>query len=445
MSDFFNSVFGLTTGQKLAKMQLQEAERQQQEADAVRATGVNYLSGYKSPEEIGANPQTQQRNLLGAAAIRGAETTPDGLNRRTSIGGSVFGYDAVPTPDLMDAAFPGQALARQQAAAFPVPIDPDKRFKTAGDELYDLAAPGGPKLVGGAPKDVRPDVLKVIDSYNTMKPDDPRRPQVKAWIDRNTSDLSDERRALLLAQTDDAKSNTSLHNAQAKGAADGSLSPETLDMMTDQLLAGDPSPMQGLGYGNVGAANRAKLREALAKKAADKGISGAEQAAINAEYFGTKAGERALGTRTANIEMSVNEAGNMAKLARDASAEVPRGKWVPVNKAMLLWNSQSGEPKTRAFGAAVNSYLNAYATAVGKGTMTVDARNHASQMLSTADGPQAFNAIMDQLDKEIQAAKVAPGQVRGSMRDAITSGTGKPSAPTAGAYVWTPDGGLVPK
>lgn len=447
MGSFYDSVFGLTTGQKLEKLKTQEYERQLQDAEAVRATGVNYLSGYRKPDEIGATPQIQQRNLLSAAAMRDAQTTPDGRNRNVSVGGSVFGYDDVPTPDLMKAAFPEQAMANAQARAFPKPL--------SKDDIAPIGEGGSINLRTGAridptvkPKEeTRPDVLKMIDAYNAMKPDDPRKSQIKAWIDKNTSDLSEERKALILAQTADANSNTNLHNAQAKGAMDGSLSPETLDMMTDQLLAGDPSPMQGLGYGNTGAANRAKLREALAKKAAEKGISGADQAAINAEYFGIKAGERTLGTRTANIEMAVNEADQFADLALDSSTKVPRGRWVPVNKAMLAWNSNSGDPNTRAFGAANNSFINAYATAVGKGTMTVDAVQHARELLSTADGPEAYKAIIVQLKKEMAAAKASPGIVRKDMRNAITGGDGThaPAAPTPGAYVWTPDGGLTPK
>lgn len=445
---FFDLFTGDLPEQRLARLRVQEEERKIAEQNAIRATGVNYLKPYMDPETAGATPQTQQRNLLSAAAARGAETTPDGMNRRVTPGGSIFGYDSVPTPDLMNAAFPEQAMARQQAAAFPAKIDPDKRFKTAADgTLWDVEPTGGgePKRYGDTKPEARPEVLKMIDAYNALSPTDPRKPQIKAWIDKNTSDLSDERRALLLAQTEDAKSNTTLHNAQAKGAADGSLSPETLDMMTDQLLAGDPSPMQGLGYGNVGAANRAKLREALAKKAADKGISGADQAAINAEYFGIKAGERVLGGRSANIDMAVNEADQFADLALDSSTKVPRGRWVPVNKAMLAWNANSGDTATRAFGAANNSFINAYATAVGKGTMTVDAVQHARELLSTADGPEAYKAIIAQLKKEMAAAKASPGIVRKDMRNAITGTEGKPAAPAPGAYTWTPGGGIAPK
>lgn len=235
-----------------------------------------------------------------------------------------------------------------------------------------------------------------------------------------------------------AQSEIDKNKATAANQSAAMLSDEAADFIADQLLQGDQSGLQGLGYGNAGAANRAKVRDAVQRKAQALGLTGKDLAAINAEFFGMKSAQRTLGTRSANIEMAVNEAANMGKLAREASTKVPRGNWMPINAAMRAWNENSGKPEQRAFGAAVNSFLNAYATAVGKGTMTVDARNHAAEMLSTADGPMAFNAIMDQLDREMQAAREAPGQVRGTLRDAVTGVDSHAQQPAASIPPGTP-------
>lgn len=225
-------------------------------------------------------------------------------------------------------------------------------------------------------------------------------------------------------------------------SSNGLASPEAIDFGARQLLAGDPSPLTSMGMGAAGTQNKVALRNRMTELAVDQGISPEDLAAKNAEYFGTKAGERTLSTRTANIEMAVNEASNMGVLARQASANAPRGKWMPINTVVGWAKTNSGDPAWRPFGAAVNSYLNAYATAVGKGTMTVDARNHAEKMLGTADGPKAFNAVMDQLDKEMQAAKAAPAQVRKGMHDAVTGQDGGGgNAARSGPSVGTVEGG----
>lgn len=235
--------------------------------------------------------------------------------------------------------------------------------------------------------------------------------------------------------------------AKPTGIGDSIINDADAEFAAKQALTGDSSALSNWGMGTAGTQNRVKIRSAMTRIAAATGLSPEDLAAKDAEYFGTKSGERTLGTRSANIEMAVNEASNMGVLARQASDALPRTGWMPINSLLNSVRTHSDSdltPQTRAFGAALNSYLNAYATAVGKGTMTVDARNHADKMLGTADGPKAFNAVMDQLDKEMVAARAAPGQVRQALHSAVTGRDGAPAAPTVQApgtkLGKTPDG-----
>jgi hypothetical protein len=211
----------------------------------------------------------------------------------------------------------------------------------------------------------------------------------------------------------------------APGAANATLGSETIKMMADQYLAGDKSVLAGLGYGNVGAQNRANMREGITKAAKDLGWSGADIAAKLAEYSGIMAGERTAGVRSANIEMAVAEAQKMSKLVVKASEEASRTQFQPVNVALQAYEKRTGDVAVRRLGASINSFINAYARAIAPaGVPTVSDKEHAREMLSLADSHEQVVGIMDQLESEMQAAREAPPEVRRQLREAVTGKEG---------------------
>lgn len=215
----------------------------------------------------------------------------------------------------------------------------------------------------------------------------------------------------------------------AAGGAEPTLSPSTLQTMADQYLSGDKAVMQNLGRGAQGAANVVALREAIAEAARNKGMSGAEVAAKQSEFMGMNAAQRALGTRQANFGLAKSEAYEMADLVTETSKNVSRTEFMPINKALNAYNTNTGGTEIREFGAALNSFINAYARAISPvGTPTVSDKDHARAMLSTADSHEQVVAIMGQLKKEMDAAGRAPGIVKKDIRDNFT----KDNAPSGG-------------
>jgi hypothetical protein len=217
--------------------------------------------------------------------------------------------------------------------------------------------------------------------------------------------------------------------AKSEAQGGGGLSEETKQFMAKQYLAGDKSVLQNIGRGNQGAKDIVAIRNAIQEEAKKKGLSPEETASKIAEFEGLKSGERALGTRTANVEMAVSEAQNSAKIALAASEKFPRTEWMPVNKALAALESGGGSVEARRFGAAVNTFINTYARAISPtGTPTVSDKDHAREILSTADSPEQFKGVMDILQQEMAAARKAPGQVRQEFREGAT---GKKEAPAA--------------
>lgn len=207
--------------------------------------------------------------------------------------------------------------------------------------------------------------------------------------------------------------------ARAGGAAgEPTLDDETLTSMAEQYLAGDKSVFQNLGRGAQGAANVVALRQRVTRVAKEAGMSPDQVALAQAEFTGMGAAQRSLGARSANFGLAEKEAYAMADLVTEASSKVPRTQFMPINKAIMAYENNTGDPQARQFGAALNSFINAYARAVSPiGTPTVSDKDHARSMLSTADSHEALTAIMGQLKREMDAAGAAPGAVQKQMRE----------------------------
>lgn len=212
----------------------------------------------------------------------------------------------------------------------------------------------------------------------------------------------------------------------------------TLHTMAEQYLAGDKSVFQNLGRGIQGSANIVALRETVSKIAKEKGITGTELATRMAEFNGLMAGQRALGTRTANIEMFANETLNMIDVAEEISHTIPRTQFVPINKALQAYERNTGDPKIVKFGAAINSLINTYAKAIAGGQQaTVSDKEHAREIITAAQTQQQFDAIMDVVQRELQAARKAPGQVKQEFRElsGASSTIEKGRVPKPGAII----------
>ena len=239
------------------------------------------------------------------------------------------------------------------------------------------------------------------------------------------ADIEKTKRGNLLTP-EELQQQLQLRTAAARERAAALNSPfdaETIDFMAGQALTGDRSVFTNLGFGGAGQANRASLRNAITKKAAKLGYTGADLAALNAEFAGLMAGERTLGVRTSNIEMAVTEAQQLAPLALQASAAVNRTQFPSLNSIILAGERQTGDPNAVRLGIATNSLINVYARAISPtGVPTVSDKDHARELLSAAWSQGQFAAGVDQLNKELEAARKSPGQVRGAFRSAISGG-----------------------
>lgn len=206
--------------------------------------------------------------------------------------------------------------------------------------------------------------------------------------------------------------------AEAKRVPGTAIDDETASFVADQVLAGDSRALIGFGRGAQGAENLIKIRGLVAQKAKEQGLDPSDILNKVAIQSGNTAAQRTFGTQTARMAVNATEAQGAIELGRTASAAVPRTKWVPANEAIQAYQSRTSNPYLAKFGAANLAIINTYARAISPtGVPTVHDKEHAEHLLSTAMGPEAYNAVLDQMNEEIKIAHAAPQKAKKEIED----------------------------
>lgn len=209
---------------------------------------------------------------------------------------------------------------------------------------------------------------------------------------------------------------------------------ETIDMLADQALTGDKSVFSGRG---MTGANLGAIRQRMNQKMRDRGMTGADIAAANAQFMGFGAAQRTAGVKGANVQLAGAEFQGLLPLAKQASSAVSRSKILPFGKVQIMFNEQTNDPALREFAAVNNGIINTYARAISPtGVPTVSDKDHARQILSTAFDQKSYEATLNMLNKEIAAAMQSPIHVRESLRQELT-GKGASNTPRVNAKGWT--------
>lgn len=232
--------------------------------------------------------------------------------------------------------------------------------------------------------------------------------------------------------------------AAAKRVPGAVIDDDTASFVADQVLAGDSRALVGFGRGAQGAENLIKVRALVAQKAREQGLDPSDILNKIAIQSGNTATQRTFGTQTAKMAINATEAQGAIELGRAASNAVPRGNWVPVNKAIQAYQSGTSDPALAKFGAANLAIINTYARAISPtGVPTVNDKQHAEHLLSTATGQAAYNAVLDQMNEEIKIAHGAPAKAKQEIEDIRKGRTAKPDVPPAAVDMLRKDPSLA--
>jgi hypothetical protein len=209
--------------------------------------------------------------------------------------------------------------------------------------------------------------------------------------------------------------------SKSGGTSFSTMTDDDFKSMAEQYLAGDKSVLTSLGYGSAGAANRARLQEEIRKVAKDKGLSGADIAANMAEFAGTTAGERTLGTTAARIGLGAAEMQTLVPLVKEASKELPRSEFPTMNAFIQGAQRERGDTRLRNLAVRLQGLKSAYSQVLTRGGVPTDsARNATDELFATKDPDTVLETVLDAIGQETSAIEAAPGIVRGQLRQGIT-------------------------
>lgn len=218
-----------------------------------------------------------------------------------------------------------------------------------------------------------------------------------------------------------------------------SITPDAARTMAQRMLNGeDPSKVVGpLGRGTQGAANIALVDNWMESLRQEKGITPEQIAQARQKLTAYQRAMTVIGQREGSMAIGLGEVQQFGPMAILASTNVPRTDWEGLNKVLQYAAEQASDPQLAKFQAANQAFANAYATVIGRGnsTNTVAAQNKAYDLLSTAAGPEAYKAKVQQLTMEAEAASKVPlNEMEAvSQQEFPQGGGGQPAAaPAAG-------------
>lgn len=210
-----------------------------------------------------------------------------------------------------------------------------------------------------------------------------------------------------------------------KATDNAPISDEGAAFAAGRVLAGDERATVGMARSN---ANITKVTNEIVKQAKAQNMNPGDLAVKIAQFQGTVAAERTLGTRTVNMEVPANEVEYMAPLALEASEKVDRTQFPDLNAIMLAGERRTGNTDVVQFGLAANSLIYTYAKFLNPTGIPTDAdKAKASEILSTAWTKGQFKAAIDQIKREIASGQTAVQKTRGELAGGLTSQTGGPS------------------
>ena len=132
------------------------------------------------------------------------------------------------------------------------------------------------------------------------------------------------------------------------------------------------------------------------------------QQTYNAQNVGGTAGARTEATRAANLDIILNSAKAAIPQALAASDAMPRGNWVPVNKAIQAMQAGTSDPKLAAFAVANLQIAELWARAMNPtGVMREGDRELALKNLNTATSPEAYRTVLNSVKQAMDREKGA--------------------------------------
>lgn len=132
-----------------------------------------------------------------------------------------------------------------------------------------------------------------------------------------------------------------------------------------------------------------------------------------AKAAGATSGARAAGTRSANLELIQRNLEAAIPQAEAASAQVPRGKWVPINQLVQRGEVATSDPNYAKFAMTNLQVAELWARAMNpSGVMREGDRDKALQYLNVATSPETYKQQLQVLRDFVQRERQSTEEFR---------------------------------
>ena len=225
--------------------------------------------------------------------------------------------------------------------------------------------------------------------------------------------------------------------AEVRRGAMGGRDDATIDMLAELGMVNPSAIRQSM---SVRDPDLPRVQQRFVEKAKEAGLSAKEITDKQLQFTGEQSYQRTTGTMGGRIEAAVGEVEQVAPLAVQASRNLPRGQFVPLNRIVQMGQEAISDPQYNDFLVKNQSLARAYGRAMNpQGVPRVSEAQEARAigLLSMANSRQAYEVQVNALLQEIEASRRAITQARKGIpappaTSAIPSAGGaSPEAPAA--------------
>jgi hypothetical protein len=314
------------------------------------------------------------------------------------------------------------SIVAQKAGALAKPgVKPEQ----AATMFRSLAAQGViPKAdlqgyIDGIPTDptALPDYLRQVQASG-MKADD----QMKFTTPDANSQLQSEttkRGQDITANTAAARLKFDKDQADAADAPDNTPDNEK-KLWVHQYVAGN---------GSVPRSAPASVRNHIGTWAAQMGITPADLSSGSAQAKFDQASAVTSGHRAGSMASVEATMPALTANARDLSHQLDQGKFVPLNQLVQMANDKISDPKLTAFKIAHQAVVSEYQQVISRGGTNVTALREAMHVLNSAKSAEAYDAALNQVDKEVAINVAGTKGVRAGLGGAHGASAAPPATP----------------
>lgn len=184
-----------------------------------------------------------------------------------------------------------------------------------------------------------------------------------------------------------------------------SLSDSSIDVMADQILSGDKSALANLGRGAQGAANITAVRNRVAEKAKEQGLTGKDLAKIDAQFGELKSEATAQGRMTQGVMASANILDKSLPSLMSIAEKYQLSPSTDLNTVYNYINSHGSSEDKANFSTQLRAVTTDYAMLIGRGRITVHSDDEALKVLNDSMGISSLEGFEKATKQETKNIK----------------------------------------